>query len=348
MVENISIISRRMGLSEIPDEKMKLPLMLITLLIILVLSFLYLYQSGLFRPDLLFREEYQQQPITKRPEHIFYVLPAGGARQLSWISPVVQTLSREGLNPTLIIGSSGGAIMGTALAHGESTKSISYTWKDISRSYYGRTPPPQAQWGVIGYIYRLRKLEKIFPDLNEKLIDFLAFEQLVNSSIGLIINAAHSNNRDPHLFIINVDDQYLPPASSYSHIESQNNLEAALHASSAIPGFLPPVTWHEKELIDGSFSQPTDLKTAFEIAENLEARTLIVYIDANSPRRILSPPTYRQTILLNQIKEKYPQQAILVIRPETVLPGGDYLTEIQTIEKAAQESAKDAVSFLKW
>lgn len=348
MVENISFSGKWMGLLEISDDKMKLHLTLITLLIILTISFLYLYQSGLFRPDLLFREEYQQQSITKRPEHIIYVLPAGGARQLSWISPVVQTLSRQGLNPTLIIGSSGGAIMGTALAQGESTKSISHTWKDISKSYYGRTPPPQAQWGVIGYIYRLRKLEKIFPDLNEKLIGFLNFEQLIKSNTGLIINAAHSNNRDPHLFIINVDDESLPPASSYSHIESQKNLETALQASSAIPGFLPPVTWYEKEFIDGSFSQPTDLKTSLDVAGSLEAKTLIVYIDANSPRRILSPPTYRQTILLNQIEEKYPQQAILVIRPETVLPGGDYLAEILTIEKAARESAKGAVTFLKW
>ena len=42
-------------------------------------------------------------------------------------------------------------------------------WLSIADDFYGYSPPPVATWPVVGYIYRLSKLNKIYPQLVDKL-----------------------------------------------------------------------------------------------------------------------------------------------------------------------------------
>lgn len=164
-----------------------------------------------------------------RPPRIGLALSCGGARGLAHVG-VIQVLEREGIPISTIIGSSMGAYVGALWASGVNGEGLEKLAAEIKDR---RT------------LFRL--MDVVFPPLKgfihgnkirKHLERNLAGKTIADLDIPMFIVATNLDTVSSEVFLPNT------PVS------------VAVHASSAIPGFVSPVTLNGHRYIDGGASQP--------------------------------------------------------------------------------------------
>lgn len=323
-------------------------------LALLALIMLGLYRNGIIRPDMYFRQPYRQTVIQGQPELICYVLPAGGARQISYASAAAAVLYENQLAPDVLVGASGGAVLSALLSQGLAPQAIAEQWAELALSHFGFAPPTVAQLKAIGYFFRLHQSAEVADDLFASLSAEFAYEEIRSRGKGVVLFAANAQ-REPYAFYQNIAAHHIPSGLRAIAMDSQADLDFALRASSTVPLLMSARRWQGERLYDGALAEPTELEVVLRsnCFQAPDVEVLVVYIDGNTESRVVNPPGWRQTIFLQRnysvrSNANNPVE-ILVVRPQfrQPLPGGDYYQEVLQIGRAAREDARSALEHLQ-
>lgn len=181
-------------------------------------------------------------------------LGGGAARGLAHI-PVLQVLDELGVVPSMISGTSMGAIIGAVYASGVPASEIRSLALDLLSS-------------------RLTTLRRLFPVRSSNWTSILALdnsaaldpEKLMSAILPSSVPATFEGLKIPMRIV--TTDFY----RKEEFVISSGPLYKAIGASAALPVFLSPVQWDERILIDGGFVNPTP----FDILEGQNEAVIAV------------------------------------------------------------------------
>lgn len=165
-------------------------------------------------------------------------LGGGSARGYAHIGALA-ALERHDLAPTVIAGTSFGAVVGALYASGLPIRVLAERATGLRRR---DVFPHVADFGLHrGALFRGQRLEAFF----DRLVDGRSFEDLQRTFV-VVATDADTGER------VVIDAGPLAPA---------------LRASSSLPGIFAPVAWKGRRLIDGGIGSPVPLRTldAFEL-----------------------------------------------------------------------------------
>jgi NTE family protein len=202
--------------------------------------------------------------VMRKRLRIGLALGGGGARGLAHIG-VLKVLEREGIPVDLIVGTSMGALVGAAYALAPEARALERKVTDFLAN--GRSG------GAC-----LKRLGKLHP-FNPEKIDFLhRILRIAQKHVFLSLNIlkkALVSEEDMHALLsvflpdIKVEDTVIPFAASTVDLVTgkevilmQGPLVAAVMASCAVPGFLPPVAREGMVLVDGAVLDPVPVNAA--------------------------------------------------------------------------------------
>ena len=199
------------------------------------------------------------------PRPIFgLALGGGGARGFAHIG-VLQRLEELGIRPDIITGSSMGALVAAT---------------------YIKTGSAAATWDELDMLVRSEAFKKLGMHLiNVKGRGGESFWHQVSAAIQdrIVINLAHSKlglvreeRIEDALKLIITEDTWLDSGTALGNVATdldsgadvyftEGALLPAVMASIAIPGFLPPVNYGGKTLVDGGVSQQVPIRMAREM-----------------------------------------------------------------------------------
>ncbi len=191
---------------------------------------------------------------------------SGGASLGAMQAGMLQALYERDIVPDLIFGSSVGAVNGAFIASRPTTVATALelgdVWRGLRRSAVFPTNPVTGILGLIGH------RDSLVPDsgLERILRRHLQFDRLQDAPIPLHVTATD---------VLTGDAVRL----------SSGDASDAVLASAAIPGVLPPVSWHGRELIDGGVADNTPLSHAVELGA-----TTIYVLPTGSGCALAEPP----------------------------------------------------------
>ncbi|MCF8039136.1 MAG: patatin-like phospholipase family protein [Desulfohalobiaceae bacterium] len=256
----------------------------------------------------------------------------GGARSLAHIG-VMQVLQEEGIRISRIAGTSGGAIVGSMFALTLDAFTIEEKFQELIES------EPYEQMGL-SRLSRSRDLETNFWDqistrikgtvamhIAQSRMSILKGDLYVQCLEILIQTRNFSRCRIPfHALATDLTRGLEVPLSSGDLIE-------AVRASSAIPGFLPPVLWEEHFLADGAICCPVPVCYAGDAEKDV-----IVAVEVSPPlnrhrehHNALEVMVRAEEINLHHLSRMQTRQANVQIRPDT---GDITWNEVHRIEEA--------------
>lgn len=166
---------------------------------------------------------------------IIYVLSGGSARGLAHLG-VLDVLEKEGIKPSVIIGTSMGALIGGLYAAGISLKELEKTAKQMGKlqKILLFTPIPQRD-----SLLRLDRVEKLLKEV-------LGKRKIENLEIPFYAVACDLER-------------------GKKVVLHKGNLVRAIRASIAIPGLFAPVKWENKILVDGGAVDPLSIDVALKL-----------------------------------------------------------------------------------
>ncbi len=199
------------------------------------------------------------------------VLGAGGARGLAHLG-VIKVLEREGFKPDLIVGSSAGAIIGAMYAQNPHLEAVENRMrKFLASDLYN-------EMGI-------EILEKHKDNDDEDFLRQVARNIMKRVMLNMVASR-QSILKDRRMddvidFLLdggNIRETKIPFAciatdlvSGRPVIFNEGDLRTAVRASSSIPGYLPPVEYQSKILVDGAVV----CNLPIGVARNLGAETVI-------------------------------------------------------------------------
>jgi len=222
--------------------------------------------------------------MTKQPR-LGLVIGSGGLKCAAAIG-VMQILEQENIAPDLVVGCSGGAVFGTAIAMGFSSEkmieTIPQTWtREASRTFDLASLVKIALPGVAGFNDEIGILD------DKKLLAGLARAYGVETTFA--------QTKIP-FFCIATDFHNGEPV-----IITQGNLIKAVRASAGIPVLFKPVELNGRWLIDGGLSDPLPVDVAIQ-----EGADIIIAVGFETPlvQSVSSPANFAAqmfNILVNQL-----------------------------------------------
>lgn len=189
-------------------------------------------------------------------------LGGGGARGLAHIK-ILQILDEFGVKPSIISGTSMGALVGSLYASGKSGNEI----ESIARELFTkRTNLFKRLHGN-----RLQNLARLFDLTTPAILDAVSFFEI------LMQNQLPENFEELEIpFFVVTTDFY----TQSEYIVSKGPLLPAIAASSCLPALLKPVELDERVLIDGGFANPVP----FNIIAKQVDYTIAVDVTGEPPR----------------------------------------------------------------
>ena len=262
-------------------------------------------------------------------------LGGGAARGLAHIV-VLEAFDELGLRPTIISGTSMGAIIGACYAAGMPASDI----RDYATDFFATRlaairrlfPGDPLNWGAV---FSFRNTALLSP------------ESLMSSVLPTQVPETFAELRTP-LHVVATDfhrqDQY---------IISEGPIRPAVGASSALPVLLAPVRLDGRVLIDGGFVNPTP----FDIIGGRAAGTVAVDVTGNGSRRpgdipgaIESWIGASQIALHSLVNERLKRtRPDILIRPDVgMFASMDFhrIDEILAVAERSREVAKREISAL--
>ncbi len=262
-------------------------------------------------------------------------LGGGAARGLAHI-PVLEALDELGVAPSMISGTSMGAIIGATYASGMKAREIRAFALDLLAS-------------------RLTTLRRLFPGSPTNWTSIFA----LNNSAALEPETLMSvvlPKTVPETFAELQIPMRIVAADFYREEEfvmTSGSLHRAIGASAALPVFLSPVQWDDRVLIDGGFVNPTP----FDILDDQQGIIVAVDVTGNGNRKTGKVPGAldswigsSQIALHSLVNERLKRiEPDLLVRPDV----GTFSTmefhrveEILTVADRAKEKVKKELGYL--
>jgi NTE family protein len=205
-----------------------------------------------------------------------FVLSGGGS--LAAIQAgMLHALYERGIAPDMIVGTSAGAINGAFIASRPQTETtaqeLAAIWRGLRRS---RVFPLRPLSGLLGF---LGSHDHLVPQsgLRSLVTEHLQHQRLEQMPIAL------------HVVAVDV-------VSGQELLLSSGPALAAVLASAAIPGVLPPVAWQDRELMDGGVANFTPISHAVALG----AREIYV-LPTGHACALEQPPTSALGMALNAL-----------------------------------------------
>jgi NTE family protein len=230
-----------------------------------------------------------------RPQGVTAFVLSGGASLGAMQAGMLEALYERGIVPDLICGSSVGAVNGAFIASRpptvETARALGDVWRGLRRSEVFPTNPMTGLLGLVG------RRDSLVPGsgLERTLRRHLQFDRLQDAPIPLHVTATDVLTGDA------------------VRLSRGDALDAVL-ASAAIPGVLPSVRWHGRDLVDGGVADNTPLSHAIALG----AGTVYV-LPTGSACALAQPPRGAVGMIL---------QATAVLNPRRIVeqneghPGG--------------------------
>ncbi len=262
-------------------------------------------------------------------------LGGGAARGIAHI-PVLEAVDELGVTPSMIAGTSMGAVVGAAYASGMSGLEI----RDFARDVLSN---------------RMNTLRRLFPGNPVSWASLFALGNAAALDPEVLMSVALPE-RVPDTFAELAIPMRIVTADFYAEdqfVIDAGPLHKAIGASSALPVFLSPVEWGDRVLIDGGFVNPTP----FDILEDQPGYIVAVDVTGNGNRETGEIPggldTWigsSQIALHSLVNERLKRiEPDLLIRPEiSAYSSMDFhlVDEILAIGDAEKERAKRALGTL--
>ena len=262
-------------------------------------------------------------------------LGGGAARGLAHI-PVLEALDELGITPSMISGTSMGAIVGAAYASGMSGRDIREYARELLSS-------------------RLNTVRRLFPGNPSNWISVFALsnsaalapETLMAAVLPETVPETFSDLKIP-LRIVTADFY-----REEAYVIESGPLHKAIGASAALPVLLAPVQWGDRVLIDGGFVNPTP----FDILTDQPGIIVAVDVTGNGNRTTGKVPGALETwigssqiALHSLVNERLKRiEPDLLIRPD-VGPFDSMefhrVDEILAVAERAKEQAKQQLANL--
>ena len=171
---------------------------------------------------------------------------SGGASLGAIQVGMIEALYERGIAPDLIVGTSAGAVNGAFIANRPRTvdtaRDLGHVWKGLRR---GDVFPLNPLTGLLGF---LGARGNLVPDsgLRDIVRAHMTCDRLEQTAVPLHVIATD---------VLRGEDVRL----------SEGPLLEAVMASAAIPGVLPAVEWHGRQLVDGGVANNAPLSHALEL-----------------------------------------------------------------------------------
>lgn len=242
------------------------------------------------------------------------VLSGGSARAFAHIG-VIKVFEEAGIRPDLIVGTSGGSIVGALYASGMRAAGI----EALSRRADG-VFTSDADWS------RLLRLK----------------------SLGLLAGNALHGFVGEHVGHRPIEKMPIPFAAVATDLGSGNAVAFtrgdaghAVHASSAVPGVFEPVEIQGKLYADGGLSSPLPVRIARQLGARIVIAVDVIYPPADSGTLRSPIDVMFQTFLVQtyRLKETEISAADLVIAPHIPVTSSQYGFKDREMLIAAGEAA---------
>ena len=250
------------------------------------------------------------------PPQVALVLSGGAMRSFAHLG-VLRVLEREGLRPDLVVGSSGGALVGALYASGKSISEIEALAARLNMATLIDIDPIRTLLGRFGLgIAQGERLEAFLRGL----ID-VPLQSLPTQFVAV---ATDLNSGEPVLL-------------------NHGDTARALRASSAVPGLYEPVRSGERLLGDGQISSPLPVGAARTLGARVVIAVDVVYPPQNAsltnPMSVLF-----QTVTISTYRHLLHERegADLVVRPAIPAASNLALADRDWLI-AAGEAAADAM-----
>ncbi len=251
------------------------------------------------------------------------VLGAGGARGLAHIG-VLKVLEREGIRPDLIVGCSAGAIVGAMYAQNPNVEWVEKRMREFLTSM---------EYDDLELQYIEGQGEKDHHDFMRQIARNLMRRVLLNivaSRTSLLKNDKFGN---VIRFLVkpgDIRDTQIPFGCVATDLVSgkpiyftEGDIQLAVQASSSIPGYLPPVRYDSKVLVDGAVVYNLPIPFARKMGANF-----IVTVDVKRELRPINDFKNVFDIILRAsditsyiLHQEISQDADISIQPEV----GEYM-----------------------
>lgn len=262
-------------------------------------------------------------PFAGGGPRVALVLSGGSARAFAHVG-VLKVLEANGLRPDIVVGASGGSLVGALYASGLSISQVEEAVSDVDASLLSDVVLPKlgALPGELGLVR------------GEKLRAFLA-SRLAKARIEdfpIRFAAVATNLHDGSPVILNAGDA-----------------ATAVQASTAIPGLVAPVQTPAGMLADGQISAPVPVDAARRLHADVVIAVDVVYppTDAvlTSPLRVVfqafAISTYR-------LREMQLRTADVIIAPDIPATSGQYGPAAwPMLVEAGEKAATQAIAAIK-
>lgn len=250
-----------------------------------------------------------------RPK-IGLALGGGGARGFAYIG-VLKILEQENIPIDIIAGTSAGAVIGAMYALDPDAKNVEQKMIDfLSSSSYKRLGIDRISNidGGDGFFSHM------VTHLKERIVINMAYSRNAVVNGRKFIAALKCIIEDKTF-----EDLQIPLCAVASDLKSGKNvtissgkLLAAVTASSSIPGFLPPVNWGGKLLLDGCVTQNVPVQTALNMGADIVVAVNVAQdLNPNQPfDNVFDIVTMSSRITSHTLTNLQLQDADLVLRPK--------------------------------
>ena len=255
------------------------------------------------------------------PPRVALVLSGGGARTFAHLG-VLRVLERERLRPDLVVGTSGGAMVGAYYASGKSVSEIEALAARLDLPTLIDIDPVKTVLG--GFGLGMAKGQRL--------------EAFLRESIGVPLQSLRTR------FVAVATDLN----SGEPVLMNHGDTPRALRAAAAVPGLYEPVLIGERVLGDGQIVSPLPIGAARQLGAQFVIGVDVVYPPQNasltSPMSVLfqtvTISTYRH--LLREL-----EQADLAIRP-VIAPTSDLaLSDRDWLIAAGEAAAEEMLPALR-
>ncbi len=271
------------------------------------------------------------------------VLGGGGARGLAHVG-VIKVLREAGIPINVITGTSMGALIGGVYAQQESAEILEARVVDFI------TGPKFKELGVNNFRQKQQRdpddiLSQLTHKVKRRLVINLAANRLALLKMERLQVAVTELLEDRP-----IEECKLPFACVATDLNSgcevqfrEGNIRTAVEASSAIPGFIPPVEMNGKMLIDGSVINNFPVELAREMgAERVLVVNVSLQFEENSPVDNVIDLVMRAGQITNRkLNELLQEKADLVISPEIGDVHWSEFTRVKELIALGEQAARD-------
>ncbi len=284
----------------------------------------------------------------KKIKKFTLVLGGGGARGLAHIG-VLRSLEKYNYIPSLIVGTSMGAVIGAMYAQLRNATKVEQKVRDFIESDFFKQIGLE-QFSDISDDNHLSVWERFAAHLRSRyllsktMLGTGAFAQTtLEKSIRYLLDEMPIENLPIQFAAITCDLK-----TGKEIVLTKGSLITAVTASSAVPGIVAPLEVQDQLLIDGTVTSTIPVMAALSLSDN---PVVAVDVRMNLPNNV-NPQRGYEVILRSQqitaylLNDLYLQKASLVLRPEV---GDIQWNEFQKIDRcisAGEESVQKIINKL--